>query len=406
MEYIAVLDLGTSKMLALAADKNDRQNILAIEQVESGDSIRRGLIYKPAEAARQIVELVRRLNRKLMLAKLPPLQQIYLGVGGQGLHTQAHSAQKNIGGQPVSDEILDLLRDECHSDWDNHFDLIEKTSPEYYIDGQLEAHPQEVKCENLEACFQLILGHLSDFRTAVEQALQVENIELVDVFVSPIATAEQVLTPREKERGCALIESGAGITHLSIYKNHLLRHLIALPIAGNAITRDICSLDKTETEAEALKIAQGNAADDDKNNEINTLIRARAEEILVNILHQIKTVGYEHKLPAGFILTGGTSQLRGLDLLLEKQTGQSVRLVEDHPEQSCARGLLRMGNENCARPLPKRENPPGETLFGGDEIEVVSPEPKKKKPSFSDRLKITVNRITDIVEKDLFDGQP
>jgi cell division protein FtsA len=403
MEYIAVLDLGTSKMLALVADKNDRQHIVATEQVDAGGSIRRGLIYKPTEAARQIVELVRRLKRKLVQAGLPPLQQVYLGVGGQGLHTQVHSVEKNIGGQAVDDETLDLLRDACHSDWDKNFDLIEKTAPEYYIDGQLEIHPQEVRCETLEACFQLILGHLTAFRTKVEQALQTEGIELVDVFVSPLATAEQVLTPREKERGCALIESGAGITYLSLYKNNLLRHLVALPLAGNAITRDICSLDKTEDEAEALKIAQGNADDEDTSNELNALIRARAEEILANVHQQIKMAGYEHKLPAGFVLTGGASQLRGLDLLLEKQTGQAVRLVEDHPEQSCARGLLRMGNENCGKPLPKQII--SKTIFPEEELPIVTPEPKKKKPSFGDRFKKAVTQITDIVDKDLFDGQ-
>ncbi|MDR1527201.1 MAG: pilus assembly protein PilM [Dysgonamonadaceae bacterium] len=406
MEYIAVLDLGSSKMLAMVASKDDRQSILAMEQIDSGDSIRRGLIYRTTEAASKIAELIRRLNKKLDQANLPPLKQIYIGIGGQGLHTKTHSVQTTFEeSRMVDDQLLDSLRDRCQNEKNGTFELIENISPEYYVDGQQELHPQGVRCDQLEARFQLILGHFFPFRTEVEEALKKENVDIIDTLVSPIATAEQVLTLREKERGCALVEWGAGITYLSVYKEGLLRHLIAIPLGGHTITKDICNLDKTEVEAESLKINEGSAWVDDETNELNTVIEARADEIVVNILRQIEISGYGKVLNAGIILTGGASRLTGLDKLLEQQTDKSVRWVEENPEQSCARGMLQLGNENCAKEMPKVNNPATKTgtLFGEEDIETKQSHEIKKEKGLLNKLKKKVGEATVTATKGLFD---
>jgi cell division protein FtsA len=383
MEYIAILDIGSSKMLAAAAAKSDRKNIFAIERIDSAGSIRRGLIHKPEEAAPLVLELVRRLNGKLAASNLPQLKQIYLGVGGQGLHAKPYSAEKDIAGQVVNDAMLDQLCDECHSERDPRFELIEIV-PEYFIDGRAAAPPQGAQGQKLEARFQCILGHPSD---EVAKILSGLNVKVLDTLVSPLATAQYVLTPTEKNLGCALVESGADLTYLSIYKDGFLRHLIALPLAGNAITRDVASLNKTDDEAEILKITQGDASCDDPADEINSLIRARADEIIANLLHQIKTAGYEASLPAGFILTGGSSRLKGFDKLLKEQTGQPVRCIEDSPEQSCARGLLLLGKENCAKEVSVVQLQP-----------PTPPQPPRPpKRGFKDRIERWTN--------DLFDQQ-
>jgi cell division protein FtsA len=382
MEYIAVLDIGTSKMIALAASRDDRKRILAVEQIESGGSIRRGLIDNPAAASLKVVELVRRLNLSLTRANLPALKQIYLGIGGQGLHTQPYTVEKDLGGQPVDDEMIDGLRNQ--SDWDPSFDLLSQAFFGYFVDGQFYPQPQGMAGEKLEVRSLLTLGHHSKFRNEVEKALENANIELADGLTSPVATATFVLTPDDKDVGCALIEAGAGLTYVSIYKTGALRHLIALPFGGDAITRDITSLGKTEEEAETLKISEGDAFDEDKSNEINPLIRARAMEIIANILHQIKEAGYENELPAGFVLTGGGSRLKGFDKLLKEQTGRPVRRVEEAPEQSCARGLLLLGKEHCGKEVPVTKpveppKPPTLPLEGGSQQSTGGEKEKKEK---------------------------
>ena len=402
MEYIAALDLGSSKMIAMVASKNDRQKILARAQIESGDSFRRGLIYKTTEASSKIAELIRRLKWELQQARLPALQQIYVGVGGQGLHTRAFVTEKSLNGDTVGDEMLDQLRDECHVDWNESFELIDKISPEYYLDGHLELQPQGIQCNKLKASFQMILGYFSNFKTEVEKALRRESVEIVDIFVSPIATAKQVLTEQEKKRGCALIELGAGLTYLSIYKSGLLRHLIAIPLGGNVITKDICSLDKTEAESERLKISDGCAPTDDEANECHAAIKARADEIVTNILHQIEISGYGQSLNAGFIFTGGASRLKGMDSLLEQRTDKSVRWVEENPEQSCIRGLLKLGNENCSKESASKWGIWND-LFNNEKTEAPQPEKKRPKKNIVKGIKEKANTVTNGVINGLFD---
>ena len=415
MEYIAALDLGTSKMIAMVASKTNRHKILARAQIESGDSIRRGLIYKTTEASAKIAELIRRLKWEMKQMHLPALMQVYVGIGGQGLHTKACSVEKDLNGNMVNDELLDELRDECQADSDRSFEVIDKVSPEYYLDGQLELQPQGIRCEKLDAHFQIIFGYYSKFKTEVERALGKETVKVADTFVSPIAVAKEVLTERERERGCALIEFGAGLTYLSIYKSGLLRYLVVIPLGGNAITKDICSMDKTEAEAEKLKINEGCVQSGDEANELNAIIDARTDEIVTNIFRQIEISGYGEDLKAGFILTGGASRLKGLDSLLEQRTDKPVRRIEDNPEDSCIRGLLQLGNENCLKEIATKSwggiwGAAG-YLFGDDKVETPKPEkqPKVKgtlMKGIKEKAGAVANKagaVTDKAAKGLFD---
>ncbi len=54
--------------------------------------------------------------------------------------------------------------------------------------------------------------------------------------------AEVVLAEGEKRAGCAFVDFGADTTTISIYKNNILRFLTVLPLGGNAITRDVTTL--------------------------------------------------------------------------------------------------------------------------------------------------------------------
>jgi cell division protein FtsA len=407
MEYVAVLDLGTSKMLAVAASKNNRQEILASEKVDLDNSIRRGLIYNPEKASAKLFSLINKFNFKLK----PKLKKIYVGIGGQSLHTKAYSVRKEINGE-IENETINSLLNECLNYPVAPLELIEIVSPEYYLDGHLELNPEGVKCNTIEAKFQLVLGR-SSVKSDLEQLIKKTEIEIAEFFVSPIATAEAVLTNKEKDLGCALIEFGAGVTYLSIYKGGLLRYLVTIPLGGNAITKDICDLNITEQEAEEFKIKEGNVLVENEEDELNPIIEARVDEIIANILEQMKASGYEPALGAGLIITGGGSLLKNLDALLEQKTGKPVRKVEENPTQSCAFGLLKLGKENCA----KEEiilNPPvsGETDMFGNPLspkkqkepkQPAPPKPPKKEGNFFTRLREKAGDVAEIAVKGLFD---
>jgi cell division protein FtsA len=375
-KYVAALDLGTSKMLAMAAKKNGEGGLLILnsEKIASGSSILRGRIHNIEETADNVRSLVNRLNRKLN----PGIKKIYVGIGGQSLHTEYYSVKKEINGL-VTNETIDYLYHECRQYEPAWAKILQIVSPEYYVDGSLSKQPKGVFCKEIEAKFQLILGRPS-LENCLEKSIREKaEIEIADFFISPLATAEVALTERDRELGCALVEIGAGVTYLSVYKDRLLKYLVTIPLGGNVITKDLCSLDILEPEAEKLKIKEGIASiESGKEEKSNEIIEARANEIVANVMEQIKQSGYESLLGAGIILTGGGSLLQNLDKRMAQKTEKQVRLaaVEDHT-QACILGLLTLGREDCAKETFRTE-PKQTPIFDQDEIERKDPLPPDK----------------------------
>ncbi|MDR0427277.1 MAG: pilus assembly protein PilM [Dysgonamonadaceae bacterium] len=434
-KYVAALDLGTSKIIAIAATKS-KDGVITIsktEKIASGTCIRRGFIYNIEETSMKISSLVKNLTRQLR-----PLQKIYVGIGGQSLRTEYYTAKKEINGEAVDNEIIDSLYEECRKYQPEMAEVLDIVSPEYFLDGRPETNPIGVPCQVIEAKFQLILGRPS-LKLCLKKSIEEKSkIEIAGFFISPLATAAVVLSDREKELGCALVEFGAGITYLSVYKGNLLKYMIAIPLGGNVITKDLCSLNILEPDAEQLKISKGNALNESEKEEpADIIIESRVNEIIANIMKQIEISGYGNELPEGIIITGGGALLKNMTLAIKKKTNMPVKLatakeslvseksidrilIED-PANVTIFGLLYLANDNCAKVIPRETSfesrttsypskypqTPGQggekgqesqiSLFDEEEIDIVEKPtettgrrletPQKKKVGFFDRFK-------------------
>ena len=374
-QIVAALDLGTSKSIAFVARKDylDKLSVLRTESLPSKNAIRRGRVYNSDETSEIISKLIGKLNSS------PDLQveKIYVGIGGQSLHTRLFNPKKVIENGIVSPELLDSFKKEAlhyKPELDENFGVV---SCEYYADGQLVLKPKGTVASVIEARFLLMVGNPC-LKRNLEKLFKEKGISVAGYFISPLATAEAALTPKEKELGCALVEFGEGVTYVSVYKNDALKHLVTLPLGGLAITKDIRSLNVLEDEAEALKIKYGKAVLDpnDKGavsvneeqtssrrielNELNGIIEARVDEIVKNVWNQIQMSGYSQALDAGIVITGGGALLRDLPQFIRNQTGKEVRLasakvwdnqVETQlsPAHSCVVGLAILGKDNCGK---------------------------------------------------------
>jgi Actin-like ATPase involved in cell division len=232
---------------------------------------------------------------------------------------------------------------------------------------------------HIEGRFLNIVARAS-VRKNLEHCFQQAKIDIADQLIAPLVTANAVLTESERRSGCALIDFGADTTTISVYKNNILRFLTVLPLGGNSITRDITTLQMEEEEAERLKKAYGDALyeedpeqeettcklDDDsrtiKVTDLNNIIEARAEEIIANVWNQVQLSGFEDKLLAGIILTGGAANLKSLDEMLRKRSKiEKIRMaklprntvhapsniLKKDGSQNTLFGLLFEGNQNC-----------------------------------------------------------
>lgn len=150
-----------------------------------------------------------------------------------------------------------------------------------------------------------------------------------------------------------LVDFGAETTTVAIYKADALQYLATIPLGSRNITRDLTSLNITETRAEELKIKEGTVAQQDKSqyqdpidgfdsNEMSDYINARASEIIANIHEQINFANLKTAdLPGGIIIIGNGAKLRGFNAMLESQSGMQVRMGAPLPHIRIADASIR-----------------------------------------------------------------
>ena len=145
-------------------------------------------------------------------------------------------------------------------------DILDVAPQEYKIGNNLQADPVGVAGSHIEGRFLNIVARAS-IKKNLERCFEQAKIEIADLLISPLVTANAVLSESERRSGCALIDFGADTTTISVYKNNILRFLTVLPLGGNSITRDITSMQMEEEEAERLKITFGNVMYEEEESE-------------------------------------------------------------------------------------------------------------------------------------------
>lgn len=378
--FIAVIDLGTSKIKGVVGRKNENGviSILASNTIDSGNSIRRGMIYNIEQAGANVQKLIMTLENSLDRR----IGKVYVSLSGQSLHTLEFSEMLPISSGMVTEDEINRLRksaEKFQPELKRNYSIADV---EYYIDDKPEPNPVGVTGSEIEAGFKLIVGR-PNLLVNIEKSITAKtNIEIADYIVGPLASAAITLSDEEKELGCAFLDFGAGTTTLSVYKGGILRRMVVIPFGGKNLTKDISALNFTENDAEQLKIKFGKAFEgpggpmllspfsakpDVDLTELNKVIGMRLDEITANIKEQIVLSGYEGQLGAGLIITGGGSQLKNLDLYLTQKLKMPVR-------KASAKKTL-VNNSPDLMNDPAYTQVLGMLLFGRENSELQKPEP-------------------------------
>ena len=377
-EFIAAIELGSSKITGVAGKKNSdgSMQVLAYAQEDSSTFIRKGVIFNLDKTAQSLTSIINRLEGELKNS----IAKVYVGIGGQSLRTVRNVVSRDLEEEAIiSEELVSAIGDENIAIPVVDMDILDVAPQEYKVGNNLQANPVGLVGSHIEGRFLNIVARAS-VRKNLEHCFQQAKIDIADQLIAPLVTANAVLTESERRSGCALIDFGADTTTISVYKNNILRFLTVLPLGGNSITHDITTLQMEEEEAERLKKAYGDALyeedpeqeeatcklDDDnriiKVADLNNIIEARAEEIVANVWNQIQLSSYEDKLLAGIILTGGAANLKNLDETLRKRSKiEKIRMaklprntvhapnniLKKDGSQNTLFGLLFEGNQNC-----------------------------------------------------------
>lgn len=398
-KYSVGLDIGTTKIVAIIGKENEYGKI---EVVGIGRSkslgVHRGVVNNITQTIQSIQQAVEQAESNSGLK----IDAVTVGIAGQHIRSLQHSDYIT---RPDSEEVIgDMDLDKlCNQVYKLVMlpgeEIIHVLPQEYKVDGQAEIkEPKGMYGGRLEANFHVVVGQISSIKN-IGRCIKSAGLDLQNITLEPLASANAVLSQEEKEAGVALIDIGGGTTDLAIFKDGIIRHTAVIPFGGNVITEDIkegCSI--IEKQAELLKIKFGSAwPGENKDNEIvsipglrgrepkeitlknlSKIIHARVVEIIEQVYLEIKNYGHEEqkkKLIAGIVLTGGGSQLKHLKQLVEYITGMDTRIgyPNEHlagdsdaeiasPTYATAVGLLMNAVENRRREQPAAASQEGSEM--------------------------------------------
>jgi len=344
------LDIGTTKIAAMIGRRNEygKIEILGIGKAKSM-GVHRGVVNNITQTIQSIQMAV---DEAIAVSGLK-ITDAVVGIAGQHIRSLQHSdyITRANAEEVIDDDDLDKLEKQVYKlVMLPGEEIIHVLPQEFKVDGQAEiTEPVGMYGGRLEANFHVVVGQVSSIRN-IGRCIKSAGLNLADITLEPLASAEAVLSNEEKEAGVALIDIGGGTTDLAIFKNGIIRHTAVIPFGGNVITEDIkegCSI--IEKQAELLKTRFGSAwPGENKDNEIvsipglrgrdpkeitlknlSKIINARVVEIIEQVFLEIKNYGYEEskkKLIAGIVLTGGGAQLKHLKQLVEYITGMDTRI--------------------------------------------------------------------------------
>ncbi len=346
-ELVVGLDIGTTKIAAIVGRRNEfgKVEILGLGKTESL-GVNRGVVVNIEQTVASIKTAVSIAADKANV----DIGEVIVGIAGQHIKSMQHRGM--ITRQSLDDEVsqkdIDSLIDNMHRlVMSPGEEIIHVIPQEYIIDSESGIkNPIGHAGIRLEGNFHIITGQVSAVKN-IFKCVDRAGLQTVDLHLEPLASADAVLSDEEKEAGVVLVDIGGGTTDVAIFYDGIIRHTAVIPFGGNIITDDIkegCGIIKTQ--AEQLKVKFGSAlSQENQENEIISIpglrgrphkeisvkflaqiIQARMEEILEFVLFEIKSSGYERKLAAGVVVTGGGSLLKHLPQLIMLTTGLDCRI--------------------------------------------------------------------------------
>ena len=409
-DFIVAIELGSTEIAGIAGKKNadGSINLLAYSSEKSDDCIKKGVIYNLDKTTQKLTSVIKDLETKLQAG----IRKVYIGVGGLSLRSIKNTEARQLGDDGrISQAIIDSMMEANLDTPLMDYEILAVETQEYKVGNNLLTEPVGTTASNIEGNYLNIIARPS-VKQNIKQCLAHTGYEIAGFTISPMATAETVLTTNEKRSGCALIDFGADTTTVAIYKNNLLRHVCVIPLGGNNITKDICSKQIEEDDAELIKLRYASAYTEHKEGEeiqdteftldgkcsimsrtLEDIVEARINEIISNVFNQIKLSNYSEGLMAGVVVTGGVSNMPNIDKAITNITKiEKVRVAHtgetnligniNFPENGKSNtliGILLSGEENCCRVDPKK----GHQLDFKEETVPTENEEKEKEETTS-----------------------
>ena len=337
------LDVGTSKVCAVAAELNDRGVVvLGIgEAVSKG--LRKGIVINMDATADSIKKAVMEAEKSADIR----IKSVLAGISGSHINGLNSYGAIGLRGKEVKPVERERAIDSAKAIYiPLEREVLHVLPTGFILDGQEGIiDPVGMTGVRLEAKVHIITALASSVQNLIT-CCEKAGLDVADIVFSPIASAGATLSRDEMECGAILVDIGGGTTDIVFLRDGALRYASVLGIGGAHVTNDIAvGLRINVNEAEKLKRSYGaafagmvNDKDEVSINQaggnaksipakyISEIIQPRCEEMLGMIREEIKACfGYE-LATCGVVFTGGASLLRGFDKMAESMLGLPVRI--------------------------------------------------------------------------------
>jgi len=385
------LDIGTSKVAAIVGEYRggDEIEIIGIGTAPS-KGLKRGIVVN----LESTVHSIQRAVEEAELMAGCEIKSVFAGIAGSHIKSLNSHGIVAIKEQEVTQHDIDRVIDSARAVAIPADQKILHILPQEFVIDQQEGIKEPIGMSGirLEAKVHMVTSSVSAEQNIVK-CIRKCALDVDEIVLEQLASCSAVLTDDEKDLGVCLIDIGGGTTDLAIFSEGAIKHTAVIPIAGDQVTNDIAVALRTPTKnAEQIKRSYACAltqiADTEQMIDVPSIgdreprkisaqnlaeiVEPRYEELLLLVQAELRRSGYEDLIAAGMVITGGSSQVKGLMELAEEIFHMPVRIgvplhvsgltdVVQNPIYSTAVGLLLYGKDHKGRAMNIHED--GVDLF-------------------------------------------
>jgi len=365
------IDVGTTKICTLVGREEGPGQIRILGVgIEPAEGMRKGVVVDLGAASQAVARSIDKAERTSGLE----ITSALVSLAGSNVSSVNSRGVVGVAGRIIDQDDVARAVDAARAVAIPHNrEIIHVIQRGFDVDGQEGIRmPIGMHGYRLEVETHIITAAAASVEN-LRQCVAAAGVDASQFVLNPLASAEVVLTETERQMGVVVCDVGGGTTDMAIYIDGDVWHTAVLAVGGNHITSDIAhGLRLPMSQAEEIKIEHGHALESEvesqeffnirpfgeqepvqiSRQELVHIIEARVEEIFSLVVQEMKRSGYDGLLPAGMVLTGGSSALPGIRSIASQVLGVPVRIAQpenligmtdrlDSPAYSTSVGLLR-----------------------------------------------------------------
>ncbi len=385
-DYVVALDIGTSKVVCLIGQLTDSH---AVEIVALGSYPSSGLKKGVVVNIDATTDAIQKSMDQAKNSFDGKLKNVYVGIAGNHIKSLNSHGIVGIKDKEVTPFDIDRVIEAAQAvAIPSDQKVLHVLPQEFVIDDQdsireplgmsgvrLESHVHLVTCAN---------NAIQNIEKCVKRC----GITLDGFVLEQLASSYSVLSEDEKELGVCIVDIGGGTTDIAIFNSGSISFTGVIPIAGDQVTSDIavalrtptpqaeelkqkygCAVAEFTTESETIEVAGvgGRAPRELSRKALAEIVEPRYVELFELVKAEIQRNGFDGKIPAGIVLTGGTSKMEGVVELPESIFQTSVRIgvpenfkgmesVLKNPIYATSLGLLGYGFDQLKQGIALEQN--------------------------------------------------